>query len=128
MERKKWSPFSPSNFRPERVLELAAELVERGQLVAVLEAQARGARVAREEPGDVLGVGERRVVQQHAAEELGEALAGLVGEVARGGDVRPEGGLARWRGGRTPSSRTPVPSAARPTSTKSRRLVTSTRP
>ncbi len=75
----------------ERLFELAAELVERGQFVAVLEAQARGARVAREEPGDVLGVGQWRVVEQHPAEELGEALAGRVRELAGLADVRPEG-------------------------------------
>ena len=82
----------------ERLFEGLARAHPVGQ-VALLGAGAGLAGVAGEEPGEVLGRGDLRLAQQHAPQEVGEALAGLPGSIAaRVRGERPELRPPRRRG------------------------------
>ncbi len=84
---------------PERPLEGRAHDVQIGQLgVRALETGEGIARVGGQEPGHVAGLDERRVVQQHPGQELGEAGLQLLRELGRLGRERPEFFLAGGQG------------------------------
>ncbi len=94
MERKKCSPFSPSNLTP-RVSSSALRTASSAGSSADLGQEAGLAGVGGQEPGQILRGRQRGSGEQHPLEELQEAPALLLLGAAGMGGQGPELGLGR---------------------------------
>ena len=80
----------------ERLLERLLELGEGRQVRLGLDARERVAGIGREEPGDVLGLGEDGAVEQHTAHESSRRRSRILGRAGGMGAKLPKGfGIAR---------------------------------